>query len=45
MHPKKLRELVAVWERYNRQKIDPRWQDGPAERGTAPKATPAPRRL
>ena len=41
-NPEKLRELVAVWENYNRQMIDPLWQDGPAERGTAPKGAKAP---
>ena len=41
-NPEKLRELVAVWESYNRQMIDPLWQDGPAERGTASKGAKAP---
>jgi arylsulfatase A-like enzyme len=42
-YPEKLRELVAVWDRYNREMIDPLWQDGAAERGTAPKAQPSAR--
>jgi arylsulfatase A-like enzyme len=37
-HPEKLRELVAAWERINREMIDPLWRDGAAERGTANKA-------
>jgi hypothetical protein len=40
-NPEKLRKLVAVWESYNRQMIDPLWQDGPAERGTASKGAKA----
>ncbi|MEI8090180.1 MAG: hypothetical protein WCG63_11380 [Opitutaceae bacterium] len=41
-NPAKLRELVAVWETYNRQMLEPLWQDGSAERGTAPKDAKAP---
>ena len=40
-NPDKVLELVAAWEKYNRQMIDPLWQDGPAERGTASKALKA----
>ncbi len=36
--PEKVRELVAVWEKLNREMIDPLWRDGAAERGTAGKA-------
>ena len=38
INPAKLKELVAVWEQFNRGMIDPLWRDGPAERGTAGKA-------
>jgi arylsulfatase A-like enzyme len=41
-HPEKLRELVAAWEKLNREMIDPLWRDGPAERGTAGKANVIP---
>jgi arylsulfatase A-like enzyme len=41
-NPAKLRELVAVWETYNRQMLEPLWPDGSAERGTAPKDAKAP---
>ena len=37
-NPEKLRELVAVWEKLNREMVEPLWQDGPAERGTAGQA-------
>ncbi len=30
--PEKLRELVAVWEKFNGEMIDPLWLDGPEDR-------------
>ncbi len=36
-NPGKLKELAEVWERWNRELIDPLWLDGPEQRGTAGK--------
>ena len=36
-YPAKAAELAAIWQSIDHQMLEPKWRDGPAERGTAPK--------